>query len=270
MADGGSTHARTAWEPDFARLWRAYAASELGTAVAMGALPLAAILVLRAPDLQVSLLAALAGVTSAVLALPLGPWIEYRPKRPTMIGADLLRFAALGSVPLAAALGVLTYAQLCAVTVIQAMGTIAFAAASAAHLKALVPREQRITATSRLEATFWTATSAGPPIGGVLVSWLGVTASLAVDAVSFLLSAVGIRALRGAEPPPPARRTDHHWLRELTAGWRYIFRHRSLRALFWNAVVFGGCLVASSPLLTVFIIRDLGFSPFSSAGGVSG
>lgn len=126
VADGGPTHSCTAWEPDFARLWRAYAASEFGTAVAMGALPLVAVLVLRASDLQVSLLAVLAGATSAMLALPLGPWNEYRCKSPTMIGADLLQFAALGSVPLAAALGVLT-AQLCVVTIVQAVGIIALA-----------------------------------------------------------------------------------------------------------------------------------------------
>jgi len=151
VTDGAPTHRRTDWERDFARLWRAYAASEFGTAVAMGALPLVAVLVLRVSDLQVSLLAALAGVTSAMLALPLGPWIEFRRKRPTMIGADLLRFAALGSVPLAAALGGLTYVQLCVVTVVQAVGTIAFGAASAAHLRALIPVEHRIAANSVLE-----------------------------------------------------------------------------------------------------------------------
>lgn len=96
--------------------------------------------------------------------------------------------------------------------------------------------EHRIGANGRLEATYWTATSAGPPIG-VLVSWLGATASLAVDAVRFVLSAVGIRRLCGTEPPPPARRTEHRSLRELTAGWRYIFHQRPLRALFWNAIV---------------------------------
>ncbi|MEJ3741686.1 MFS transporter [Actinomycetes bacterium KLBMP 9797] len=250
---------RAGWGGDFDRLWRAYAVSEFGTALAMGALPLVAVLVLQTSDLQVSLLAALAGVASVVLTLPLGPWIEFRRKRPVMIGADLLRFAALASVPLAGVLGILTYAQLCVVAVVQAVGTIAFASAGAAHLKALVPIEHRTVANSRLEATFWTANSVGPPIGGVLVSWLGATASLAVDALSFLLSAVGIRRLRGPEPPPPTRRPNHHWGRELTAGWRHIMGHRGLRALFWNAMIFGGCIVASSPLLTVFMLRDLGF-----------
>jgi len=99
---------------DFRRLWAAYAISEFGTAIGLGALPLLAVLALNVNDLQVSLLAALAGVAGALLALPLGPWVEFRRKRPVMIGADLFRFVALISIPLAAALGTLTHAQLLA------------------------------------------------------------------------------------------------------------------------------------------------------------
>jgi hypothetical protein len=31
--------------------------------------------------------------------VPLGPWIEFRRKRPVMIGMDLVRFAAVMSIP---------------------------------------------------------------------------------------------------------------------------------------------------------------------------
>ena len=60
-----------------------------------------------------------------------------------MIAADLVRFVALASVPAAAALHLLTYVQLCLVGVVQAAATIAFTAASGAHLKALVDPETR-------------------------------------------------------------------------------------------------------------------------------
>ena len=155
--------------PDFRRLWGAYAVSELGTALAMGALPLIATLVLDSAVLQVALLSALAGVAGAALAVPLGPWIEFRRKRPVMIGADLLRFAALASIPIAALLDGLTYTQLCLVAVAQAVGGIVFTAAGGAHLKALVPAAVRGDANGRLEATFWTASTTGirrgPPSG---------------------------------------------------------------------------------------------------------
>jgi MFS family permease len=226
----------------------------------MGALPLVAIVLLDASILQVSLLAAVSGIASAMIALPAGPWMEFRRKRPIMMAADLIRFAALASIPVVAACGALTYPQLCVVAVTGTVSGIVFAAASGAHLKALVPREHHMWANGRFETTFWTATSIGPLAGGVLVSWLGPTTTLTVDAVSFLASAFGIYRLRTPEVPPPARPPGRRRLSEIVEGWRYIFAHRGLRALFWNAMLFGGCVMAAAPLVTVLMLRDLGFT----------
>lgn len=247
---------------DFGRLWGAYSVSEMGSALGAGALPLVAVLVLDVSALQVALLAAVSGLASAAIALPLGSFVEFRRKRPVMVTADLLRFAALGSVPLLAAPGLLTYAQLCAVGVVQTTCNIVFGAASGAHLKALVPSEQRLGANSRFETTSWTAISTGPPLGGLLISWLGATSTLVVDAVSFLVSALGIRSLRTVEPTPPARAPDHHWRRDIASGWRYTFGHAGLAALFWNSALFGGCVMLSAPLTAVLMLRDLGLAPW--------
>ncbi len=247
---------------DFHRLWGAYSISEIGSALGAGALPLIAVLVLDVSTFQVSALAAISAIASAAIALPLGSFVEFRRKRSIMMTADLVRFAALGSVPVLAAFGVLTYMQLCMVGVVQTTCNIVFGAASGAHLKALVPAEQRLDANSRFETTFWTATSAGPPLGGLLISWLGATTTLAVDAVSFLLSALGIRSLRTPEPVPPLKAPDHHWRRDLISGWRYIFGHPGLTALFWNSALFGGCIMLSSPLTAVLMLRDLGLTPW--------
>jgi MFS family permease len=255
----------------------ATAASQAGSAVAYGALPLVAVLVLDASAFQVSLLSALSGLAAAAVGIGLGPRIEFRPKRPAMIAADMVRFATLASVPLAGVLDGLTYAHLCAVAMVSASSELAFNAASSAHLKALVRPEARLTATSRLETTNWTALTAGPPLGGALVSAVGPTFTIAIDAVSYLLSALGIRSIRSPEPPPPSR-VEQHWLANVTAGWRFIFRHPGLRALFLNSLLFGACVLAVSPLETVFMLRDLGLEPWayglamglSCVGGILG
>src|SRR3954469_14152554 len=122
----------------FAWLWAAYAVSTAGTWVAFDAFPLIAILVLHAAPAQVSLLAAAGLAVGAALAVPLGPWIEFRRKRPVMVAADLVRFAALMSVPAAYALGRLTFAQLLVVAVVVGAADITFKAAGGACLKALV------------------------------------------------------------------------------------------------------------------------------------
>ncbi|MCP2322890.1 MFS family permease [Hamadaea flava] len=260
------------WRRDFRWRWAAQSASEAGSAVGYSALPIVAVLVLNASDFRVSLLSVLSSVVSAILAVPLGPWIEYHRKRPIMIGADVLRFVAVGSIPVSAYFGWLTYWQLCAVAITQMAALLAFNAASTADLRTLVPAAFRAEANSRFETTLWTAYTLGPPVGGVLISALGAAASMVVNAVSFLASAFGVSRVRTPEPPPPQRAHDQRWSRDLVAGWRYILDHRGLAALFWNSLLFGGCIMGTSPLITVFMVRDLGFEPwqYGVSFGLSG
>ncbi|WP_069162004.1 MFS transporter [Nocardia altamirensis] len=247
---------------DFRRLWGAFTVSQLGSSLGAGALPLIAIVVLGASDFQVALLAALSAVASAAIALPLGPFVEFRRKRPVLIGADLLCCAALVTVPLAMAFGVLSYWQLCLVTTVQVLGTMVFSAASGAHLKSLVPESMLTAANSRFETTFWTVGGVGAPIGGLLIGWFGAGVTVLIDAVSYLLSALGIRSMRTPEPPPPVADEERHWVADIRAGWEYIFRHRALHALFWNAMVFGGAIRLSGPLLAILMLRELHLAPW--------
>ncbi|MFC9848553.1 MFS transporter [Streptomyces sp. NPDC060223] len=252
---------RGALGQDFRRLWGAYAVSAVGSAVGMGALPLIALLVLHSSAFQVSLLAALSAVASAVIALPLGVRIEYQYKRPVMITADLARCAVLASIPVAMAFDELTFSQLCLVGVLQTAASVAFDAASGAHLKALVLPEHRLRANSLFETTNWISVSAGPPVGGLLIGVLGAAATAVVDSVSFLGSALGIRRIRRPEPTPPARASTAHLGRDIAAGWQYLLRHPGLRPLFFNALLFGGSVMMSSPLMAVLMLRDLGLTP---------
>ncbi|WP_213010209.1 MFS transporter [Paractinoplanes toevensis] len=243
------------------RAWAAYAVSQAGSGIGTGALPLVAILLLDATDWQISLLAAVAGIAGAATIVPLGPWVEFHRKRPTMIGADLLRCITLASVPVAALLHVLSFAQLCVVGAVQTIGAILSTAASTPFVKGLVPPERLVVINSRWETTFWTANTVGPPTGGLLAGWLGALTAITVDAASFLLSALGLARIRHHEPAPPTPSADRHPIAEMTAGWRHIAARPVLRALFLHAMIFGGLIMASSPLLAIWMLRDLAFTP---------
>ena len=103
---------------DFGWLWTAYAVSAYGTGLGFGAFAIIAIRVLHAGAAQVAILSASGLAVGALIAVPLGPWVEFRRKRPVMVGMDLVRFAALVSIPVAYALGRLTFLQLVVVSVI--------------------------------------------------------------------------------------------------------------------------------------------------------
>lgn len=253
---------RRAWERSFHWLWASYAVSSFGTWFAFDAFPLIAILVLHVGPAAVSALAAAGLAVGALVAAPLGPWIEFRRKRPVMMAMDLIRFAALMSIPVAFGMGWLSYAQLLIVAVITAAAGIAFKAASGGFLKALVPPGDLLAANGRFESTTWTATALGPPLGGAAVGLFGPVITVVADAVSYLLSAAGLCAIGGAEPQPAGRQVPQFRTGDLFEGWRCILAHPVLRPLFLNTVLVNGLILATSPLVAVLMLGRLGFAPW--------
>ena len=214
----------------FGWLWAAYAVSAYGSGLGFGALPLIAVLVLHASPAQVSALSAVGPAVGALIAVPLGPWVEFRRKRPVMIAMDLARFAAMLTIPVAYAFGRLSFVQLLVVSAVVAAAKIAFNAASGAYLKALVRPDDLLVANARFESTNWSSIAVGPPLGGAAIGLFGPVTTVVADALSYLLSALGITAIRGRRRRT-RERTGSSPVRagELLDGWRHILAHPGLR-----------------------------------------
>jgi MFS family permease len=223
---------------------------------------LIAVLVLHSGPAQVSALSAVGPAVGALIAVPLGPWVEFRRKRPVMIAMDLARFAAMMTIPLGYAFGWLSFVQLLVVSAAVASCKIAFNAASGALIKALVAPEDLLVANARFESTTWSATAVGPPLGGAAIGLFGPVTTVLADGLSYLLSALGITAIGGREERP--RRTDGSKVRagDLLDGWRHILTHPGLRSLYLNNMLVGGLIMATEPLLAVLLLRQLGFPPW--------
>jgi MFS family permease len=266
----------------FGWLWSANVVSSFGTSFALGAFSLIAVRVLHASAVEVAALPAAGMAAGAILAVPAGPWVEGRRKRPVMIAMDLARFLAMMSLPVSYAFGVLGFWQLLVVSVIAAAAKIAFTSASGAYLKSLVPREQLLVANARFGSTTWTVTAAAPPLGGVAITLLGPVATVTADAISYLLSAAGVLAIGGTErhpggtdrhsagtrrhserapltPAPPAVSSRVH---DLAAGWRYLLADPVLRRLMANGVLTGALILATEPLFAILLLSQLKFTPW--------
>jgi MFS family permease len=245
----------------FGWLWAAYAVSAYGSGLGLGAFPLIAVLVLHAPAVQVSALSAVGPAVGALIALPLGPWVEFRRKRPTMIAMDLARFGVMMTLPVAYAFGVLSFGQLLVVSAVVAAAKIAFAASSGAYLKSLVRPEDLLLANSRFESTLWSSTAIGPPLGGAAIGVFGPVTTVVADGFSYLLSALGITAIGGREPhPAPVKRGTR--TTELLDGWRHILSDPVLRGLYLSNVLVSGLIMATEPLLAVIMLGELKFPPW--------
>ncbi|MGW6688457.1 MFS transporter [Streptomyces sp. NPDC054961] len=255
---------RTLGRP-FGWLWAAYAVSAYGSGLGFGALPMVAVLVLRAGPAEVSVLSAVGPAVGALIAVPLAPWVEFRRKRPVMIAMDLARCAALATIPVAYAFGRLGFVQLLVVSAVVSAAKIAFNAAGGAFLKALVRPEDLLVANARFESTNWSSIAVGPPLGGAATGLWGPVTTVVADALGYLLSALGVAAIRSREEAPRAGGTNPLRARALLEGWRHILGEPGLRALYLNNMAVSGLIMATEPLLAVLLLRQLGFPPWQYA-----
>ena len=181
---------------DFQFLWAGETVSELGSQVSLLAIPLLAVRTLHATVFEVGLLTAASTAAFLVVGLPAGVWVDRFRRHWIMIAADLGRVLALGSIPVAYALGALTMVQLIVVTLVTGILTVFFDVAYQSYLPSLVGREHLVEGNAKLTGSAQVAGVAGPSVAGGLVQAIGSSYAVAVDSVSFLVSGAG----RGSHP----------------------------------------------------------------------
>jgi hypothetical protein len=134
--------------PSFLRLWVAQIISNAGSNITGVALPLTAILVLGATPSQMGLLGLASSLPKLLFGLVAGVWVDRSQRRPIRVGADVGRALLLGSIPLAAWLGSVTFVHLWVVTFLAGSLAVFFQIAAIAVLPALVSPKQLVEANS--------------------------------------------------------------------------------------------------------------------------
>jgi MFS family permease len=265
-ASDGVQPASSLWRHrDFMRLWSAETVSQLGSQVTLLALPLTAILLLRASAFQVGLLGTIEFLPFILIGLPAGVWVDRLRRRPILIIGDLGRAVALASIPIAYKLDVLTLGQLYVVAFTTGVLTVFFDVAYQSYLPSLVDREHLVEGNGKLEISRSGAQIAGPGMAGGLISLVKAPVAIAVDAISFVLSAVFVLMIRRPEPLPATHRSldaaRPKMRADIAEGLHYVLRHPYLRwiaACTATANLFGNM---TQVVLIVFAVRKLGMSP---------
>lgn len=248
---------------DFRRLWAGQTVSQLGSQVTLLALPLVAIRTLHAGAFEVGVLAAAETAPFLLIGLPAGVWVDRWRRRPVLVVSDIGRAALLATVPLAFALDMLTMAQLYVVALLTGALTVFFDVAYQSFLPALVSRAQLVDGNSRLELSRSAAQVAGPGLAGLLVQLVRAPMALAVDSVSFLLSAVFIRRIRTPEAAPAE--TDDAvsptMTRSIGEGVRYVMRHPLLKRVAVCTGVFNLFSAMGMAVFLLYAVRELEIDP---------
>ncbi|MEV5947721.1 MFS transporter [Streptomyces sp. NPDC051993] len=276
---GSETDGPTLWrQRDFLLLWSGQTVSEMGSAVTQVALPLLAVVVLQASAFQVGLLTAATTAAFALIALPAGVLVDRGSKRSIMIVCNILRLLIIGSVPLAAVLGVVTMAQLYVVAVTAGVCTVFFDVSYQSYVPSLIRADLRMDANGKLGTTQAFAQLGGPSLGGGLVAAFGAAGAMAADAISYVISVFSISAIRTREEPPPARREGETLRSSIAEGMRFVVGHKILRRVVACTATVNLFSGMSSALGTIFLVRVLHVRPGliglvvagSAVGGIAG
>jgi predicted MFS family arabinose efflux permease len=221
-------------------------------------------------------LAAASTAAFLVIGLPAGVWVDRIRRRRVMIASDLGRILALGSIPVTYALGVLHLSQLYIVALASGVFTVFFDVAYQSYLPSLVGRQHLVEGNAKLTGSQQVAQVAGPSLAGGLVQAVGGPYAVALDAASFLVSAVAVGAIRTNEPVPTVPKDGHPRLRQdIGQGLRFVFGDPLLRAITattGTSNFFSGIQTAVEVIFLVKVVhaKPLVIGLLFAAGGVGG
>jgi MFS family permease len=264
---------------DFLLLWNGQTISTLGTNISTLALPLLVLALTHSPA-QAGLLTAMRLLPYLLFSLPAGALLDRWDRKAVMIGCDLVRWLALGSVPLAFGLGHLTLIHLYLVAFVEGTSYVFFSLAQIAALPQVVSPAHLPQAYALDTTTEYIGTLLGPSLGGFLIGLvplvaLGASLAYMADSLTYLVSLVSLLFIRVSFQMKRTARSKLALHKEIAEGLRFLWQRPLLRIMVVLTMTVNFLL---SPVTLVIIVlaqgtlhidvRTLGI--ILSAGGVGG
>lgn len=194
-----------------------------------------------------------ANAPTFVVTLIGASYADRYDRRRLMIGTDLARGMLVGVAALLLALGVLHFALLVAVAALLAAIGAPFAPARDALVARVTPAGELVTANGLLQVSFRSAFFVGPLLLAPLLAVAPMPVVLALDALTFAVSAVTLTAIHVPAASPGRARPG---LREdLRAGLAALRGEPDVLLVIATFVL---ALVAASGFLTVGVIALVG------------
>jgi len=232
--------------------------SSFGDAITNTALPLL-VLALTGSGFAMGIVGALSTLPDLLIGLPAGAYADRWDRRRMMFVADLGRAVITAAVPLTFWLGGPTMAVILLITFPLNALRVLWLAAYTAAVPGLVGRPQIARANAIFESFFTVGWIAGPALAGIFSAAIGPASTIAIDAITFVVSSGALLLVHRQLRPAP-RAEQPHLLTDIREGVRYVAGHATLRAviLFWATSQVVTAALATA--LTYYITRDRGFA----------
>jgi MFS family permease len=259
IADPAALELPLARNRDFRLLTGSQAISAVGDMVSITALPLL-VLALTGSGVAMGTVFAIGAVSDFAVALYAGALADRTDRKRMMVVADIGRAVLTALIPLSVALGGPTMAVVLLVAAPMSLLRSFFRAGYIASVPTIVGRQHLARANGILETVSSTTSVLGPLIAGFLIAAIGAGLTLALDALSFAISAVGLflmsATIRAPSGGAPTRIVD-----DIREGVSFVAHDRVLRVLIAYFALFAMLVAPLIVALAVRLTLDLGASP---------
>lgn len=258
---------------DYALLWAGQTVSVVGDGIYTIAIALEALHISDHASALAYVEAARVAPT-VVLLLVAGALVDRLPRRLVVLGSNALRAGAIAALAALVAAHALTLTELVLLSALVGTGDAFFYPAYRAIMPELLPAEL-LTQGNALDGASQTIGLAflGPALGGVIVAAGGTSAAFALDAATFVISAVCLLIMTRMPAPAPSGRSV---IADARQGLRWTVRQRWLWFSMLGAGVANFAAFAPTAVTLPLIVRDvlhqgpLAFGATFGAVGVGG
>lgn len=255
------THRRALITRDFTFVWWGQMVSQIGDGVTKLAL-LWFVYSITGSALKTSVIGLLQTLPPIIFGPIIGVYLDRLPKKPILIGTDLLRALLIGLIPCWLSTETFTVERLYVLVGLHAMATAVFGPALTASVPLLVPRSRFTAANGLLQSTTSLGIIVGPALSGIGIATFSSQEVLCVNAVTYLISAACFLPIRLPRVSAPAAEAGHWSLvHDLVEGFRFtLVRQPTILLLIATAAVHTFGTSAFSTLFPVFgrQLLDLG------------
>jgi MFS family permease len=241
-------------EPNFRLLWLGQAVSAIGDSLMPVAFAFATLSVSGSATSLGLVLGA--GTVARVISLPIGGvWADRLPRQLVMLSSDGVRAAinaAMGAILIAG------HAQLWHLVLTSVLFNFAdgfFTPAAAALMPEAVSKDRLQQANALMGLARSTTNVAGPAISGVLVAVISPGWVFAIDAGSFVVSAISLALLR---IPRGERPQSTGFWKELAEGWQAVTSRRWYLLNLGSHAMWNFAIAAFFVLGPIVAKRELG------------
>jgi MFS family permease len=232
--------------------------SSFGDSISNTAMPIL-VLALTGSGFAMGIVGVLSTLPDLLVGLPAGAFADRWDRRKMMLGADLGRAVLTALVPISVWIGGPTLAVIIGVAFPINVLRVLWLAAYTAAVPGLVGRGQVPRANGIFEAVFNIGWIVGPALAGLLAGAIGPGPTIAIDALTFLVSAVSLLFIR--RPLRPERRAEQtHIVTDVREGIRFVVRQPTLRAVIalWTTISVVSAGLTSAMIFYITINRGLG------------